>query len=132
MTVTLVYILGSSNSIVWSWFFWVYVHPVASVLWFVLCFFTLLISIEVRQLEKAKTSQALRLTYDYDQASNYKIAPSYQVSRPGRSAAHSARVGATEVIDVIVRPAPQLPSSKGVSATKRQAQIAMAQLPSSK
>lgn len=88
MTASLAYLLGSGNSLVWSWFFWVYIHPLASITWFTFCLFTLFISMEVHQLQKSNKSSSVMDT-------SYK-----------------AIENLPEVIDVIVIPPPQLSYSK--------------------
>ena len=95
MTTPLVYLLGSSNSLVWSWFFWVHVHPLASIVWFVFCLFTLLISIEIHQLQKSTEASLVK-------KSRYKTLK-----------------GSKEVIDVIVIPPPQLNNSNGKNSQKK-------------
>jgi len=124
MTAPLAIILGSGNSLVWSWFFWVYIHPIASILWFTFCLFALLISIEVRQLEQSEVKFS-RMTY----VKNPKpIQPVQYVS--SAYASNTRGFSATEVIEVIVNPPPQLPSYTK-AAQKRTPQVAIAQLPSS-
>ncbi len=94
MTASLAYLLGSSNSLIWSWFFWVYVHPLASIAWFVFCLFTLVISIEIHQLQK---NTEVNTEVASEAKSRYKT------------------IGdSKDVVDVIVIPPPQLtnPSPK--------------------
>jgi len=107
MTITLAYLLGSSNSLIWSWFFWVYVHPLASIAWFTLCFFTLLISLEVHQLQK-------------DSETNLENYPETKAIKDR-----------SKIIDVIVIPPPQLSYSSINHNQKRKPSFAKAQLPNS-
>ena len=114
MTISLTYMLASGNSLIWSWFFWVHVHPVASVIWFFICLFALVISIEVHQLKQDETS-------NWNYVKNTKALK--YVSKD---------IKAVEVIDVVVIPPPQLVNSKSVKNRKSQlAAVAIAQLPSS-
>jgi len=114
MTASLAYMLGGGNSLVWSWFFWVHVHPIASVVWFVICFFALIISVEVHQFEQGESST---LTYT-------------KSTQALRYAATDQR--ASDVIDIVVIPPPQLTNSKSIKNRKPQvAAVAIAQLPSS-
>jgi len=107
MTISLVYLLGGGNSLVWSWFFWVYVHPLASITWFIFCLFTLFISIEVCQLQKNKISRSV-------------INKSYK-----------AIENLPEVIDVIVIPPAQLGYSQVKQTKPSKPVLVTAQLPNS-
>ena len=107
MTASLAYLLGSGNSLVWSWFFWVYVHPLASITWFIFCLFTLLISIEVHQMQKSNTSNSVMNT-------NYKPIENLP-----------------EVIDIIVIPPLQLGYPSVQQAQTRKSSLATVQLPNS-
>lgn len=127
MTASLAYILGSGNSLVWSWFFWVYIHPIASILWFTFCLFALLISIEVRQLEQ-REAKVSKITYVKNPKPIQYASTLYTSNSGGFSA--------TEVIEVIVNPPPQLPYSKSKDAANQKrnpkmAQVKMMQLPNS-
>ena len=107
MTASLAYLLGSGNGLVWSWFFWVYVHPLASITWFIFCLFALCISIEVHQLQKSNKSSLLMNTN------------------------HKAIENSPEVIDVIVIPPPQLSYSKVNHVQTKKISLTTAQLPNS-
>lgn len=113
MTASLAYILGSSNSLVWSWFFWIHVHPIASIIWFIICLFALAISLEVRQLEQTKTSSLIptqnRQVLQYGSANLRPI--------------ESRGIRATDTIDVVIIPPPQLPSPKNTAVNNRKSQI---------
>ena len=132
MTASLAYLLGGGNGLVWSWFFWVYIHPVASITWFAFCLFALLISLEVCQLEEHKVkapsftlnSTSLNPKPLNNLASNY-VTKNYS--------ANSEAFRATEVIEVIVQSPPQLPYSKMHKAkTQHQnPEVTILQLPSS-
>ena len=107
MTVSLAYLAGSSNSLIWSWFFWVYVHPLASITWFIFCLFALFISIEVHQLQKTNKSRSCMHT-------SYK-----------------AIENVPEVIDIIVIPPPQLSYARAQPTQTRSPSLGIAQLPNS-
>jgi len=107
MTASLAYLLGSSNSLVWSWFFWVYVHPIASIAWFALCLFTLLISVEVHQLQKDTETH---------------------LENPMKKKTINDD---SKAIDIIVIPPPQLNYSNTKHSQKRNPALAIAQLPNS-
>ncbi len=139
MTAFLAYSLGGGNSLVWSWFFWVHVHPVASVLWFVLCLFALLISIEVRQLDHFELHQprkAIKPHYPLPKKlphSPYRrslaVTNTYQTAFKATEVSQDV-VEVQDIIEVIASPPPQLPSPQVRKKRQTQlAQIALAQLP---
>ena len=103
MNTSLAYVLGGSNSFVWSWFFWVYLHPLASIIWFVFCFFALMLSIELQQKQK----RAVAIETSYKRIEN-----------------------STEVVDVIVIPPLQL-NPVSVHTQTKNTYVAIAQLPNS-
>ena len=116
MTASLAYLCGGGNSLVWSWFFWVYVHPLASIVWFTFSLFALLVGVEVHQLQKSNQPN---------------LAP---------NTSYRAIEHLPEVIDVIVIPPPQLSHNNYASnmnnARTKQLQrskspLGLAQLPSS-
>ena len=80
MTKASICLLFISNSSFWSCFFWIYLHPLVSIIWFTFCFFALILNIELQQLSRSNSINA-----------KYNVA-------------------LTEIIDIVVIPPPQLDS----------------------
>ena len=122
MTASIAYILGGSNGLVWSWLFWVHIHPLASLVWFAFCLFALFISIEIRQLERTEVSTTLNTR-------NTSLINTKQTISGPITSFSSTGFSATEVIEVIVQTPPQL--SYRTTNQHQNTQATMAQLPNS-